>query len=356
VPFDDRLDDGQSQSCARGRTASAPACEPFEDALTLGLGDPGASVPDPEHDFVVADLAADGDIRLGRGVLEGVADQVHHRLVQPLLVGGDDGGLSPVDFDDSLAQRGALAGQVGDELGQVEGTRVDEVGLFRLGQSQQILDDARHPIEFGGDEGDRRLAFLRIIAEQFQLTPDHRYRGPQLVSGVVDEPPLCGEGVLEAVEHAVEGHRQCRHLVVAFHLDATGEVGLGDGLRRLVEQAQRPQHPTRRHPCHGRSDHEDRPVHERPDAHDVVHQGETLLHDDRHHEDPLRLAFEDGGHGQVANDPQLRLRFSPHRVCHRRPCLGQFGLGQSIAGAVAEGGLTVEDGEDPLPLQRNISL
>ncbi len=152
-------------------------------------------------------------------MLEGVADQVHHRLVQALLVSLHHRRRGLLHPHLPLAERRGLRRQVADELRQVEGVRRDEVGLLGPGQSQQILDDPGHAIQLGRDQVHRRLPLLRVLAQQLQLTPDHRDRGPQLVSGVVHEAPLGGEGFLQAVQHPVECDRQRRHLVVALDVD-----------------------------------------------------------------------------------------------------------------------------------------
>ena len=69
--------------------------------------------------------------------------------------------------------------------------------------------------------------------------------------GVVDERPLGGEGVRQAIEHLVELAGQPGDLVVADHRDASFEIGVGDRLGGLGQLAHRSKQAAGDEPRHG---------------------------------------------------------------------------------------------------------
>ena len=64
----------------------------------------------------------------------------------------------------------------------------------------------------------------------------------ELVGRVVDEPALAGEGVLEPLQHRVDGARDLRDLVVRAGIaDASSEVASRDQGRTVGDALERPQ-------------------------------------------------------------------------------------------------------------------
>ena len=61
----------------------------------------------------------------------------------------------------------------------------------------------------------------------------------QLVSDVVEDPPLSFESRLEAIEHLVEGVPEFGDVIMALRLQTTAEITAGDRLRGLPQLGHR---------------------------------------------------------------------------------------------------------------------
>jgi hypothetical protein len=93
VPVDEALDDGQADA---GAFIFLAAMQPFKDSeprLGLGLINPDAIILDVIYGFLPLDvrLHFDADGLFGLGVFDGIAQQIHHHLV-------DQGIIPPVGW------------------------------------------------------------------------------------------------------------------------------------------------------------------------------------------------------------------------------------------------------------------
>ncbi len=174
-------------------------------------------------------------------MLDGVLGEVHHRLGQPLAIGHDAGLGGVLEAPVAIGQRPGPGVPAACQITQVEGFGAQEVGLFDLGQQEEVVDDAAHAVELVEDQGDGRPAVVGVLVQQLEVAPDDGDRCAQLVAGVVEEGLLGGEGAFQAIEHVVEGAAQLGHLVGASDLDAAAEVRLPDRARRLGQHADGPQ-------------------------------------------------------------------------------------------------------------------
>ena len=172
----------------------APAGRLGDGAGQLGR-QPLAVVGDPDGDVVVAGrLGGDDHPGLRRVVGEGVADQVHEDLLEPVVVGPDRGQAGRrLDLD----QRRGLGRQHRD--GGVEHQRdVAPVALqpehARLdrGEVEQVVDEAAEPGRLGRDAGQEPLLGGGVpghvlLQQGGRVAGDRGQRGPQLVAEPAQE-------------------------------------------------------------------------------------------------------------------------------------------------------------------------
>ena len=131
-------------------------------------------------------------------MLDGVLRELHDGLGEPLAVGGEPAGPRLREPPVAVRERLRLREQLVGEHVEVERAGAQEVGLLGLGEQQQVVDEARHPVELVGHERDGLLALARVVAEQLEVAADDRDRRAQLVAGVDDERALARERGLRA--------------------------------------------------------------------------------------------------------------------------------------------------------------
>jgi hypothetical protein len=151
---------------------------------------------EPDASSTADDGAPDGDLGARRVVLHRIPHEVHHRLGQTLLVGDDHRLGSLVHGPGPTAERGTPGGEIGRQLGEIEGMGVHEVRLLRPSQHEEVVDDAGHAAELIADDGQRLLPVGVVVAHHLEIAPDDGDGRPQLVPGVVDEAALGGERIL----------------------------------------------------------------------------------------------------------------------------------------------------------------
>jgi hypothetical protein len=166
-------------------------------------------------------------------VLRRVGGQLQQRLRDPLRV----------DLDGALGALVELPGAVGQGTGLVEDlvgqhARVhldglEEVGAPGLGQHDHVVDQSCHPVDLVEHQVPGGLGVADVVGvQQLEVATHDRDRRTQLVAGVVEEPALLHEGVLQPVEHRVEGVAQVGDVVIAGGVEPPAEVGVADLLRR----------------------------------------------------------------------------------------------------------------------------
>ena len=81
--------------------------------------------------------------------------------------------------------------------------------LIGAGEQQQVLHQPPHALGLGlheaADALDVLAAGMPLAAEHLELAPDRGQGRAQLVRGVGDEAALASEGILQPVEHVIEG-------------------------------------------------------------------------------------------------------------------------------------------------------
>ena len=112
-----------------------------------------------------------------------------------------------------------LRDQLVGELAQRHRLELEEVRALSLRQQQQLLDEAVHPVELAGDQGDRLAPVVLVaevaLGEQLEVPARDRDRRSQLVADVADELALARERDRQSIEHPVERFAELCDLVVA---------------------------------------------------------------------------------------------------------------------------------------------
>ena len=284
----------------------------------------------------------DLDRAAGRGVGEGVVDQVGQHLAQPLVVAEHDQGaparvaVAGAQHQLDLAVGGDRPGVV-DGLGgqgeQVHRLPVERALLVEPGQQQEVLDQQPHPGRLVLDPPHQAVQLGRVarpaLPVQLGEAPDGGQGRAQLVAGVGHEAPhpvlgapgrLLGaagaglgggpgpEGRLDLGQHGVEGPAEPADLgarVAVGH--PAGQVAGGDRPGRLLDLDQRPQAgPDDGRPDRGQGQQHDQAHHQvdQPElAGGAVDAVEAGGHDhaaavaQRLHGDPPAAVAAGGGHG-----------------------------------------------------------
>jgi hypothetical protein len=250
VCLGDGADDGQPQTGPFRPPGLGPAGEAFEDAFLVLLGDPDPGVGHPQPDPPASRAGPERDPVAVAGVLHGVGGELQQRLGETLAV-GQDGRLGHLGDGPLPAAEGAgLGHDLDGQVGNINGCEGQEVGLLGLGEHDEVVHDPAHPLQLIGDQGGGVAPVGRVVAHQLQVPADDRDRRAELVAGVVQEPPLSGEGRLQPVQHVVEGPGQLGDVVVSADRDPPGQVGFADPLGRLADQPDRRQHPSGQQPAH----------------------------------------------------------------------------------------------------------
>ena len=154
-----------------------------------------------------------GDAPPGRGVFDGVVHQDAQGLLGEAHVGPHGHRLLPpggrrVGLVDHLG----LLEHLGGHLGQVEDLHLDVHGVVvPPGQEEQLLHQLLHGVGLGPDGVDGLLpgggVVLAPAVEQVGVPLDDRDGGAQLMAGVGDEAHLGAVGLVDPVQHGVDGLR-----------------------------------------------------------------------------------------------------------------------------------------------------
>ena len=236
---------------------------------------------------------ADSDLVAVVGVLDGVRDEVEHRLDQAIEVGltGDHSRTGRlVDDPDPRREPGRALQEVVGEVAVVDGLEPQEVRLLRLGEHQQVSDRSAHPAELVEHDGHRLLALDRVVAERLEVALGDGERGPQIVGDVVEELSLGAESAVQPLHHLVERGPQLRQLATSADGDARRQVGVRhrpSGQRQLAHRGDDPAG-ERPHEAGGDDEHDEPGEDEQADE-----VGQLLVvrvhevRDDEHAEHPL---------------------------------------------------------------------
>ena len=237
----DRQAEAGAAGAADPRRVGAP--EPAEHQLLLAGPQPDAVVADGDGHGVLVDAHPDPH-RFALGVVDGVGDQVAQDALHPAGVDlGDDLLVRHVDDEVDLGVAREVADVVQRALhGVAQVDRLD--GQLRdarvvAGDLQQVVEQQFEAVEFTdhqlGRAAQRRVEILAVVVDQVGGHPHRRQRGAQLVADVGGEPALqvaelleLGDLARQAFGHVVERHRQPRHVVLAAHRHALGQMAFGE--------------------------------------------------------------------------------------------------------------------------------
>ena len=228
----------------------------------IGGGEAGAGIADGDACLLALDVEPEGDDAAARGVGEGVVEEVGDGLIDALAVEQYPAGVGGCEGEVEAAFicRGFVeVEQAGEQLPEVDDFEMElqgfvlgcaggENGLHEFGGAVEPFKAASGGVAGGG--------VVDVIVEGFQIAPDARERGAQLMGEVViGALQLCGEGV-DAVEAGVEGGGEGPEFG-----DGSGSLkpGLGAALGELAGTEHHllngPQHVTHEPP--ERQQHED---------------------------------------------------------------------------------------------------
>ncbi|CAM3902952.1 hypothetical protein KIPE111705_30710 [Kibdelosporangium persicum] len=204
----DLPDDGQAEA---GVPVASPAPEPVEDPALVLACDSWAVVGDRDPQPSLATPGADRDHLARRRQPDRVGQQVADRAPQAVVVTDHAEGIAdPIGQPEPLLrcqQRELLPRFPGDRT-EVH-VRVHQGRRVPAGGRQQVLHQPGHPVGRPVDhlDGPRPLGFARLggLQRSVEVRTDHRQRCAQFVGGVVDEPALRAERVVQTVEHGVDG-------------------------------------------------------------------------------------------------------------------------------------------------------
>ena len=125
------------------------------------------------------------------------------------------------------------------------------------------------------------------------MPANHRDRGAQLMTGIIDELPLRPERTRDPIEHRIERRRQTRQFVVAVHDQPVREIRLGDRSRSLLELPDRRQHPTGDQPRQAHREQKRDGSDRSRDPHGRVYRGTLAVNEQRGDEHiPSRPAID----------------------------------------------------------------
>jgi hypothetical protein len=145
-----------------------------------------------------------------RRELQGVVEQVRHRLAQQVAVAHQRQLPGQLHLQPLVARFGRGAVQLGHvghhrhQIGRCKGGAAAP-GLH-LGDSQHGLEDADNAVEIGDalfDRRPQRLLVLRRDQRVFQLRPGARDRRPQIVGDGVGDPAHAFHQLRDAIEHRI---------------------------------------------------------------------------------------------------------------------------------------------------------
>lgn len=253
VEFDDEvgLVDGGEQFCAEGLgEASAEgeseagvgfgvcACvvgapEAIEDAGCLGVGEAATGVADAEGPRGFVWVGADFDASVGRGVAQGIVEEVAGDEAEDFGVGFDAGagGAAPEHIEGAGVGVGfeALPG-FPEEFARIQGVGGDtELTAFGAGHGEEIFDEGAHlagdgvATEEGGSIGGLIAGASEADVEGCLEAGEW---GAEFVSDIGGEGAFAFEGGGEAVEEGIDGGDDGLEFAGSVgEIDAAGEVG-----------------------------------------------------------------------------------------------------------------------------------
>ena len=128
-----------------------------------------------------------------------------------------------------------------EELGDPDGLFPDEIRVAGIGEQEQVIHEALHPVHFFEQHVPRGDDICGVVdGHQFQVPAENGEGGPQLVAGVVQELLLVLGALIESFQHGVEGLREESHVVLAVaHFHAPGEVLMADHTGGFAQTAER---------------------------------------------------------------------------------------------------------------------
>jgi len=286
VGADDLAGDRQPQAGAAVLAAAGvvQAGEAFEHALAVGRGDAGTVVGNRQDGQTT--LACDRDLHPAGGMAHGIVQQVLDGPVQRLAVAAHPGAAVQVQGHLGARLRQA-AGDLAGHLAQLQLPRLGgRWALVQPRERQQVLDHAAEP-QGVGEHALRQappVRPLRMLAGDLELGPHAGQRAAQLVGGVGDEAALAPPGLLEPVEHAVQGDAEPVDLVLGVRQrQPPGLAGAGDLLGTAAQAGDRPKRAADGDPGDpGEQRQQQRPAHQQPDLDDPEAAGDA---GDRHGRD-----------------------------------------------------------------------
>ena len=319
---DDVVHDGEAEPGAASATV-ASACvvelgEALEDPLTVGVGDAGPVVDDPEGD-VGARLDERHD-HLRAGVAGGVVEQVAHHAQELVGVAVDlrarHRAVSTVRASPVWTRRASArtisSRSTGERCAASSDRRVDHR------DRQEVVDESLHADRVGEDLALRRLPVgeLRMLEVDLELRADPGEGAAQLVAGVGDESPLTVGGVLEAGEHRVHRAGETADLVLARGLGhAPVEVLGADHLDLVADRLDRAQRATGDHPGEDAQEREQRRERPPQQAHQAVGAPGDAFEAARHVD---HVGAGRGLHRAAPRPGRARRRARCRRRCARR--------------------------------------
>ena len=170
---------------------------------------------------------------LDQGLGEALRVRVHHEIGLfidlPMAVGQD------VHFLHHLVQK----------LRDPDGLAPDEAGVAGVGQQQEVVHKALHPVHLVQQHLPRGNDILRVIDRlQFEVPAEDGQWSTQLMAGVVQELLLLLGALIQPFQHGVEGLGEQGDVVLALaHLHALRKVLLADRTGGLAQPAERIEQP-----------------------------------------------------------------------------------------------------------------
>ena len=233
MQLDQRLDQGQAQT----RAAAVAADEAVEDVRLDVERHAAAGVADGQPHLARRPHGRQGHGPAGRGLAQGVLDQVIERLHQPLGVAADQAdvvGPCPQHQRDlrGLGRHGPAASGVLQQVADPHVTQVQRHLVGVDGGDVEHVVDRPAQLDGGLAHGGKVRAAalgdrLAHAVEQFRIADDRRQRRAQFIGDVADELALEPLGAVEGRLAVGQG---------AFQLAGVGDVGEGDQGRAVGQR------------------------------------------------------------------------------------------------------------------------
>ena len=191
---------GDGQPKARAAALPGPGLvhpvEPVEDPLPVRRRDADAGVGHLHPHIFSRDAGVHGDGAAVGGVLDGVAQHIHHHLLDAAAVSGDQGKSPAVGADQGVAVALGLQlhrpahGLDGLPEGEADHLHVRPAGV-QAAEGQQVLDDPGHPVRLADDDVQKAVLHgagdVLAVPDGLRVAADVGQRGAQLVGDVGHE-------------------------------------------------------------------------------------------------------------------------------------------------------------------------